>query len=93
MKYTNRSLWFAVLACLAMGLFARTPQFSPGTGWITVTLFFSTLVLSAIGIYLGLRGARQQRTLWAWLALGINAFLFTAFLVIVLLFLRTLDTL
>ncbi|TNE63253.1 MAG: hypothetical protein EP344_04465 [Bacteroidetes bacterium] len=92
MKYTNRSLWFAVLACLAMGLFARAPQFRPGAWWITATLLFSTLALSATGFWLGLRGARRQKTLWAWLAVGINAFIFISFLAFVLLLVRAIRT-
>lgn len=90
MKYTNRSLWFAVLACLAMGLFARSPQFSGGQSWITLVFFFATLALSATGFVWGWRGAREQRTLWSWLAPGINAFVFLAFLAFFALILRAL---
>ena len=93
MKYTNRSLWFAVLACLAMGLFARAPQFAPGHSWIGFLLMFATLALSWAGFWLGLRGARQQRTLWSWLAVGFNAFVFIFFLVVVVWFLRALERL
>ena len=93
MKYTNRSLWFAVLACLAMGFFARSPQFAPGWGWIGALLLVATFALSAIGFWWGLRGARQQRTLWAWLAVGINAFVFVFFLVVMVWFVRVLERL
>lgn len=72
MRDTNRSLLIAVLACLSMGLFAKSPQFSGGKSWITMTLLFATVALSTYGFWLGLRGVRQQRTPWAWLAPTIN---------------------
>ncbi|MCW5922474.1 MAG: hypothetical protein KIS77_09025 [Saprospiraceae bacterium] len=80
MNATNRSLLIAVLACLAMGLFAKSPQFSGGKSWITIALLVATVALSVWGFWLGLRGARQQRTAWSWLAPGINAFLFITIL-------------
>ncbi len=72
MNDTNRSLLIAVLACLSMGLFAKSPQFSGGKSWITLTLLLATVALSFYGFWLGLRGARQQRTAWSWLAPAIN---------------------
>ena len=90
MKDTNRSLWFAVMACVAMGLFARSPQFAGGNNVVTITLFIATLGLSAAGFWQGLRGARRQRTLWSWLAPGINAFIFIAFIAFFVLILRAL---
>ncbi|MBK8969119.1 MAG: hypothetical protein R3D58_18185 [Saprospiraceae bacterium] len=93
MKYTNRSLWFAVLACLAMGFFARAPQILPGHRWIGLVLLGATFLLSGIGFWWGLRGARQQRTLWSWLAVGINAFVFVFFLVVMVWFFRVLERL
>ncbi len=91
MKYTNRSLWFAVLACLAMGFFARSPQFAGGKNWITVTLMLATFALSAVGFWWGWRGARQQRSWWSWLAPGINAFVFLSFLAFLLLLVRAVQ--
>jgi len=91
MKYTNRSLWFAVLACLAMGFFARSPQFAAGKSWISLALIIATFVLSGIGFWWGLRGARRQRTLWSWLAVGINAFVFLFFLVVMVWFFWALE--
>lgn len=93
MHYTNRSLIFAVLACLAMGFFARAPQFAPGSHLASPALFFATLALSGVGFWWGLRGARQQRTAWSWLAPGINAFIFVAFTAFFVLLLRALQRL
>ncbi|MBK6929322.1 MAG: hypothetical protein IPH12_00065 [Saprospirales bacterium] len=90
MKYTNRSLWFAVLACVAMGFFARSPRFAQGSAFITIALFLATLLLSGAGFWWGLRGVRQQRQAWPWLAPAINAFIFIAFLAFFLLILRAL---
>ena len=90
MNDTNRSLWFAVLACVAMGFFARSPQFAGGSSAVTIALFVATLLLSATGFWWGLRGARRQRTLWSWLAPGVNAFVFVAFLAFFALLLRAL---
>lgn len=90
MRDTNRSLWFAVLACVAMGLFARSPRFAGGNDVVTIALFIATLALSATGFWIGLRGARRQRTLWSWLAPGINAFVFIAFIAFFVLILRAL---
>jgi len=75
MNDTNRSLLIAVLACLSMGLFAKSPQFSGGKSWITLTLLLATVALSFYGFWLGLRGARQQRTAWSWLSPAINVFI------------------
>ena len=93
MHYTNRSLIFAVLACLAMGFFARAPQFAGSNNYVSPALFFATLALSGLGFWWGLRGARQQRTAWAWLAPGINAFIFVAFVAFFVLLLRALQRL
>ncbi|MCC6459658.1 MAG: hypothetical protein IT260_04240 [Saprospiraceae bacterium] len=90
MKDTNRSLWFAVLACVAMGLFARTPQFAGGKNWIVIVFFSATLLLSGLGFWLGWRGARQQRTTWSWLAPAVNAMIFLSFLAFFGLLLRAL---
>jgi hypothetical protein len=78
MKDTNRSLLIAMLACLAMGFFAKSPQFAGSRSWITDVLLFATFGLSAWGFWVGLRGARQQRTAWSWLAPAINALIFIA---------------
>ncbi len=86
MTYTNRSLLLSLLACLSMGLFAQSPQFSGTTSWITTVFLVATFALSASGVWLGWRGARQQRRLGAWLAPGINALLFVSFLAFLLLY-------
>ena len=79
MQYTNRSLWFAVLACLSMGFFAKSPSFVGTRIWITGIFFFSTYILSAIGFWWGLKGTREKRTYWTILGPAINAFLFITF--------------
>jgi len=76
MKDTNRSLLIAILAFVAMGLFAKSPQFSGGQSWISGLLTFATLGLSVWGFGVGLRGAKQQRTAWSWLAPAINVLIF-----------------
>ncbi len=93
MKDTNRSLLIAVLACLSMGLFAKSPQFSGGQSWISGLLTFATLGLSVWGFGVGLRGARQQRTAWSWLAPAINALIFVFFTVFLILLFRALQRL
>lgn len=93
MKDTNRSLLIAVLACLSMGLFAKSPQFSGGQSWISGLLTFATLGLSVWGFEVGLRGARQQRTAWSWLAPAINALIFVFFTVFLILLFRALQRL
>jgi hypothetical protein len=76
MKDTNRSLFIAVLACLSMGLFAKSPQFSGGKSWITIAFLVATVGLSVWGFWVGLRGARKQRTAWSWLAPAVNVLIF-----------------
>jgi hypothetical protein len=93
MKDTNRSLLIAVLACFSMGLFAKSPQFSGGQSWISSLLTFATLGLSVWGFGVGLRGAKQQRTAWAWLAPAINALIFVFFSVFLILLFRALQRL
>jgi uncharacterized BrkB/YihY/UPF0761 family membrane protein len=83
-KDTNRSLLIAALACLAMGLFAKSPQFQGHRSWISGLLALATLGLSAWGFRVGLRAARRYNTAWAWLAPAVNALIvvfFSAFLV------------
>jgi hypothetical protein len=80
MRETNRSLWVAILACLAMGFYAKSPKFPGETTWITAVFFFATLAVSAWGFWLGLRGARRLRTFWAWLAPVMNAMVFVSLL-------------
>ncbi|GAB4495751.1 MAG: hypothetical protein OHK0019_25700 [Saprospiraceae bacterium] len=93
MKDTNRSLLIAVLACLSMGLFAKSPQFSGDQSWISGLLIFATLSLSVWGFGVGLRGARQQRTARSWLAPAINALIFVFFTVFLILLFRALQRL
>ncbi|MBK8555309.1 MAG: hypothetical protein IPL65_05825 [Lewinellaceae bacterium] len=90
MEYSNRSLWFAVLACLAMGLYAKSPGFMGEQLWVAGLFFGATLILCGIGFYFGLKGAKQQRTLWAWLGPFINGFIFVAFLAFNILLFRSL---
>lgn len=80
MQTTNRSLWIAVLACVAMGFFARKPQYAGLGGAITLIFFGATIALSIYGIVLGVRGYRQQRTAWSSLAPFINGLILGAFL-------------
>lgn len=80
MRDTNRSLWFAVLACLSMGFFARSPRYAGGSTYAPAVFMIATLGLSLAGLWWGVRGARKQQTGWAWLAPGINAFIFLIFL-------------
>lgn len=80
MRDTNRSLWLAVIACVAMGFFAKSPDFFGEQQWITVALAVFTIVIGFYGFWIGLRGARAQRTMWSWLAPGIHVFLLISFL-------------
>lgn len=77
MKETNRSLLFAMLACVCMGLLA-TPLASP-------FLFLVAFALSAIGFRIGFKAARQQGRVTAWLATGINALTFIALMIFLVL--------
>jgi len=81
MTLTTRSLLLAVLACFSMGLFAKS-MMHPGDGrsWITNVFLVTTFALGVGGCWLGLQGARQQRSIRAWLAPGINVFLIVVFL-------------
>ncbi len=85
MNLTTRSLLLSLLACFSMALFAQSPQFSGGQSWITIVFLVATFALSGAGIWLGWRGAQEQRTLRAWLAPGINAFIIVVFLAFLLL--------
>ena len=80
----------AVLACLSMGFFARSPQFFGSRSWITMVFMVSTLALSLWGFRMGMRGVREQRTTWSWLAPGINAFIFLVFGAFVVLIMKRL---
>lgn len=80
MKDTNRSLLIAVLACLSMGLFAKSPQFSGGHSWVSATFVFATLGLSVWGFWIGFRAAKRQKTAWSWLAPAVNALVFITML-------------
>ena len=80
MRYTNQSLWLAILACLSMYLYAKAPLFLPGQSWVSEVFFAAVLAISAWGFWLGLRGARQKRTMFAWLAPVINAMIVCSFL-------------
>ncbi len=79
MNDTNRSLLIAVIACAAMFFFAKSTQMSDGKNWITWVFAVSTLGLSVRGFWTGIRGARQLKTPWSWLAPGMNAFIFITF--------------
>lgn len=93
MRNTNRSLWFAVLACMAMGFFAKSPSFVGDKTWITGVFFVATYLLSAIGFWYGIRGARELKTWRSWLAPFINGFLFISFLAFSYLIYRVLERL
>jgi hypothetical protein len=93
LKDINRSLLIAVLACLAMGFFAKSPQFFGMQSWITGVLAFATLGLSAWGFWVGLQGAKRLNTSWAWLAPAVNALIFIFFTVFLIVLWRTLERL
>lgn len=93
MKDTNRSLLIAVLACLSMGFFAKSPQFGGSLSWITGVFAFATLGLSIWGFWVGVRGARQQNNAWSWLAPAVNALIFIFFSVFLIVLWRTLERL
>ena len=76
---TNKSLLVAVLACLAMGLFARSPQFSGGNSWVSLVFILATFGLSAWGLALGVKGYREQRKPMSLLAPFINGFVALSF--------------
>lgn len=76
---------------MAMGFFAKSPEFSGGRSYITIALFFATIALSTYGFWVGLQGARRQRTAWSWLAPGINAFILLSFLAFFALIIRALE--
>ena len=88
MRDTNRSLWIAILSCMAMAFYAKSAPFTAGYWVFSLVFFLATLALSAYGFRLGWRAARQQRSLWAWLAPGINAFIFVVVIAFSLLLLR-----
>ncbi len=91
MRDTNRSLYIALLACLAMGLCGKSPQFVGERSWITGVFIVATLSLSVWGFVVGLRGARQQGTLRSWLAPALNALVFVAFTVYLILIFQALE--
>ena len=93
MKNANHSLLIAVLACMAMGLFAKSPQFFGARSWITAMLALATLSLSVWGFVVGLRVARRQNTAWAWLAPAVNALIFIFFTAFLVLIIKTLGQL
>lgn len=93
MKNINRSLLIAILACLSMGLFAKSPQFIGSQSWITGVFAFATLGLSAWGFWVGWRAAKQRNTAWAWLAPAFNALIFVFFTVFLILLFKTLERL
>ncbi len=91
MNDTNRSLLIAVLACVAMGLFAKSTQLDRGQTWITKTFLLATLGLCIWGFGVGWRGARQQRTAWSWLAPAINVLIFITMILFWGLLLMTIE--
>jgi hypothetical protein len=92
-KNANHSLLIAVMACLAMGLFAKSPQFFGSRSWITAMLAFATLSLSVWGFVVGLKVAKRQNTAWAWLAPAVNALIFIFFTAFLVLIFRALERL
>ena len=93
MTLTTRSLLLAVLACFALGLFAQSPGFRGRQAWFSGIFLLATFALSIGGLWLGMRGARQERTVRAWLAPGINGFLIVVLLVFLWLLWRALGRL
>ena len=88
MQNTTRSLIFAVLACMAMALFGKSPALLGSHSWISAVLVFTTLALSIVGFRYGMVGARQQRNPLAWVAPLINAMVFGLFMVFLLFLVR-----
>ncbi|MEO6037580.1 MAG: hypothetical protein ABIQ93_04140 [Saprospiraceae bacterium] len=90
MTLIYRSLLLALLACLSMGLFAKSLPFSKEQDWIDEVFLVVTFALAIGGVWLGVQGARQQRKLRAWLAPGLNGFLIGVFLVYLWLYFQAL---
>lgn len=87
MLAANRSLLYAILACMAMGLFAKSLQLADRHRWMSYVFALVTVGSSLYGFWLGIVYARRRR--WqAWLAPFINAFLLISFIAFVALFLR-----
>ncbi len=80
LSLTTRSLLLAVLASFSMALFAKSLLLDDGESWITSVFSGSTFALGIGGLWLGIRGARKQRRLMAWLAPAINGFLIVVFI-------------
>lgn len=80
LSLTNRSLWLAILSCLAMYFYAKAPLYLPGASWESAVFFFAVLAISGWGLYFGVRGARGQNRMMAWLAPVINGFIIVTFL-------------
>lgn len=90
---TNKSLLLATMACLSMGLFAKSPQFASGQSWVSGIFVFATLGLSVWGFRLGVRGAQRQRTVLSWLAPSLNALVFGSFVTLLMMLVRALKKL
>ena len=90
---TTRSLLLAVSACFALALFAQSPGFTGRQAWFSGIFLLATFALSIGGLWLGIRGARGQRSVRPWLAPGINGFLIVVLLVFLWLLWRALGRL
>ena len=80
LSLTTRSLLLAVLASFSMALFAKSLLLDDGESWITSVFSVMTFALSIGGLWLGVRGAREQRGFRAWLAPAINGFIIAVFI-------------
>lgn len=87
---TNRSLWLAVLACLAMYFFAKTIPITSGSWWLSAVFFLATLGLSSWGFKLGLHGVRRWPLPFGWIAPLLNALVFVALLTAMAFWIRNL---
>ena len=90
MTLTNRSLLLAILASFSMGLYAKSMLYSEGPKWINAIFLVASFAAGIGGIWLGVRGARRQRGVRAWLAPGLNALLMLAFLALMVSFFEAL---
>lgn len=93
MSLTTRSLLLALLASFSMGLYAKSMLYSEGPKWINAMFLVASFAAGIAGIWLGIRGARQQRGIVAWLAPGLNALLILAFLALMVSFFEALKQL
>ena len=72
-RYANRGMWFAVFACISMGLFAQSPSFMGTQLWVSAILYIATYGLAGVGFYWSFKAFRQRKNIWNALGIAINA--------------------